>query len=266
MSGSLNLEELKYTPETDAELSKKAENSLKDYYLKAINEINDEVTRAQKDLDEYKSGLSAAAQQQKEYLDNAYTEAKKNVSDDALKRGLARSSIVVNKISALEDSKASEVSGVAAQLFDSVAKIDYDLAALESQREKALADFDISYAAKLENEIDELKEARQARYDEVVKYNNDLKKEQAKYELDYAKADAALDDALYERMKESIEGGLNEKQAAAVLSRKTDEIGSYLNGLDKSSAVRFLEENKDFFVGEIGVRQYENLYSQQQRR
>ena len=251
--------ELSYKPLTDDEIRQYASDSMAEYKLSAAKQINDSASRAAADLAASRIGLETAAKQKQQEIDAYYNTAKQDSSNDALRRGLARSSIIINKLDALENNKAQAKTDVTQSLFDGIAQIDARLNALETQRLDALDEFDIVYAAKLGQEIAKLQEERQKRLDEVVRYNNSLKADEAKYGLDYAKTDSALDKDVYSRTAEIADKDLITKIQRAIQSEKQDVINSYLYAMTAGDAVKELEARKNFYLEHLGKAAYDRM-------
>ena len=186
--------------------------------------------------------------------------------NDALRRGLARSSIIVNKLNALENSKAQAKSDAASGLFDSINQIDNKLNELETARLNALDEFDIVYAAKIGAEIQKLNAERQARLDDVIKYNNTLKAYEAQYGLDYAKTDSALDKDIFNQNSAIAEKDLLAKIQQTIYEQKYAIVSSYLNDMKPGDAVSNLTDKKDYYIAQLGKSGYDKLLAEQKTR
>lgn len=263
---SVGYEELSYTPLTDDEIRQYAAAALAEYKLAGAKQIKDSAERNAADLAASKSGLETAAQKKQQEIDAVYDSAKQSSSNDALKRGLARSSIIINKLGALENGKAQAKTDTAQSLFDGIAEIDGKLNRLETEKLDALDEFDIVYAAKLSQEIQKLNEERQKRMDDVIKYNNELKAAEAKYGLDYAKTDSALDQDAYSRNAEIAEKDLLSKMQQSVYEQKYGVVSEYLYNMKPADAVKDLEDNKSFYLEQLGKGGYEKALLEQRSR
>ncbi len=263
---SVDYTELSYTPLTDDEIKKYAEDALKEYRLSGASQINDSAARSRADLTSSKAGLSDAALKKQQEIDSAYDAAKQSSSSDALKRGLARSSIIVNKLNALEASKAGAKADAAESLIDGLYAIDQKIADLETERLDALDEFDVLYAAKLSTEIQKQKEERRERLDEVIKYNNNLKTQNADYGLDYAKTDSALDSGLFEKNAEIAEKELVVKMQQQIYAEKYAAVSDHLYNMAAADAVKDLENKKSFYQEQLGKSGYDKMLAEQKSR
>ena len=257
---------LDYKPLTDDEIKRYAADTLAEYRLMSLNQINDGAARTAADLAASKTGLETAASKKRQEIDAYYDAAKQAGSNDALRRGLARSSVIVNKLNALENNKAQAKTDVAASLFDSIHQIDNKLNELETARLNALDGFDIVYAAKLGAEIQKLGAERQARLDDVIKYNNTLKSGEAQYGLDYAKTDSALNKDLYNQNADIVKNDLLNEMRKMIQKEKYSIVLEYLNGMSKSDAQNNLKSNEAFYKEQLGADYYNNLTVIQNRR
>ena len=266
LPNELDLEKMDYTGLSDEEIASYAKAKLTEEYLRQLNALNADIERGKTDLETYKEKLNEAGSAAAAEIDSVYAAAARNTSDDALKRGLARSSIVVNKLSDLEQKKSGDKLTVSQQLIKSIADIDNQINKLETGRLKSLDDLDIIHAAKLETEINRLKNEREARLDDILKYNNSLKEKEAGYALDYAKTDSSLDGDLYSRASDSIKNDLASRLAAQIAEQKYLKVAEFLNGVSKADALNYLKNNERFFTEQLGVGYYKKLLSEQNSR
>ncbi len=185
-------ERMTYDAPTDEEIAASAESSLASYAAAGKSSIDNEIASLIEKYGSEKSANGAAYQNTLKSLNEAYERAVEEVNNDALRRGLARSSIATGNAAALSREKAS-ASAVAAADYEKVnAEIDAEIAGLEAKRQKAMDEFNIAYTAKLTEEINRLKEEREKKKAEVIKYNNTLSEKENEYAIDRAKAESEL--------------------------------------------------------------------------
>lgn len=263
---SIDYTEMSYTPLTDGEIKKYSEDLLTEYKLSNIKQINESAANNAASLTTSKGSAETAAQKKQAEIESIYSSAKQDSSNDALRRGLARSSIVINKLNALESAKAQAKADTAQSLFDSIAEIDDKISGLEAKRLDALNEFDILYAAKLGAEIEKQKEERQGRLDEVIKYNNSLKSSNADYGLDYAKTDSALNNDLYEKNADIAQNDLISKIQQTVYEQKYTVVSEYLYNMTATDALKDLEDRKSFYLEQLGKAGYDKMLVEQKSR
>jgi len=248
------------------EINEYAKAKLAAEYAAALKNIDGGTERAKNDLTAYKEKLNAAAGETMGAIDEAYKGAAAAASNDALKRGLARSSIIVNKLAELENQKAGAKTGVSAELFKGLAEIDNAIEQSETERLRAVEELDIMNAAKLADEIKLLNEKREKQLDEILKYNNSLKEKQSDYALAYAKTDSALDAAAYGRAADEIKNNLSSQLNAQIQREKYEKTGAALYGVSKKDALKYLKDNETYLTEQLGAAYYRRLAAEQEAR
>jgi len=239
------LQKMEYNPKTDDELAGLAQNRLADYYLNSVNALNENASAAAANLDKQKGAAALAAESKQAQLERVYAAALESVNNDAVKRGLARSSIAAGQVLNLESGKAAELYKIGAEHAGELYRLGTELDALEAKKEKALRDFDISYAAKLALEIDNLAAERDKKAAEVLKYNNDV----ARIEAQYA-ADKALNEQKIIKGEHELKGlSTNSDRQNQASKEMQDEVygylSEYLNSLSREAALNELLNNAE---------------------
>lgn len=230
----IHYERLEYDAPTDEEIAGNAAASLEDYRQSGIEEIENDSSNRLKDKENEKAATASAAEEAAVEAASRYDEAIGDFENDVLKRGLARSSIAANKSEQLQSGKAQALTDIRASAEAELARIDGEIAALGSDREKALADFDIAYAAKLTEKIADLTAERDEKQAEVLKYNNTLEEKEREDQFELLK--------LYGDMSEQ-EGSVPEDKLAEYYEAKYNAIRGYLAGLDAEEAAREIKNN-----------------------
>lgn len=178
----LGLKEVGYTVDSDediaaraareSELSKQyAQNSIDGKYEAQISKVEENRQKAEENL---KSGY--------EKLRELYDDLRKRAENDALKRGLARSSIATSKLDSLDAARMAGASELQASYNSSMTDIDNIIAGLENEKQGALEELDIKAAMQLEERIAELKKERDKTVKEYEQYNNQVRKQNADYQ------------------------------------------------------------------------------------
>ena len=99
-----NAVEKKYEMPSEEETAKKAQNEISPLYDAKIQSLTSENALARQNVEDQKDELYERAEESLKTLKKSYDGAKENTSHEALKRGLARSSIILNQLSDLEQS------------------------------------------------------------------------------------------------------------------------------------------------------------------
>ncbi len=178
------LEEIEYTAKSDEELEREAtvaneydktaeKNKIESGYESNSAALGETKDRAEKTLGESYENLRAL-----------YEELKEKTENDALKRGLARSSIASSQLGALDGERLKAAGQAEAAYNQTVNAVNRELELLEADRERALGELDLKYAAELDNKISKLKSERDKTVKEYEKYNNDVRKKQAQFDAD----------------------------------------------------------------------------------
>lgn len=262
IEGELNLTKLDDVNKTADEISKLAEDSLKEYYSTNIKNINNSNSNAMQDLEKSINTKTENANTLKESINKNYQEVKQDASNDALKRGLARSSIVINKLNAFDNAKIQEYNKIDKELTDSINEINSNIAALNAEKENALSEFNITYAAKLNDKINNLTEELAEKQAEVVKYNNEI----AQIEAEYEKGKVDYNNGLLQQDFENTME-LNEfiaKYGANALNtvknnEKYEYAYAYFSTKPVAEAYAEIEKNESNLKAELGNALYNQL-------
>ncbi len=183
----LELERLSYNPPDDKELESYANSKYEAEYIQGSEAIKNNIESLRSSLMESKDSLTTSQQTALESIDKAYTGVIESISNQAIKRGLGRSSIVMNKISETENAKASQISSLESATTLELEKIDNEIIQLESVKANALASFDLEYASKVQAELETLMKEREKKTAEVIEFNNKQSKTEGDYNFKRAK-------------------------------------------------------------------------------
>lgn len=137
---------------------------------RAVNALNE-----QKQKDE--SSRKAATEKSAALYENAKDEAK----NQAIKRGLGRSSIIMNLLADYDKAKFKKADEIADIYDQKVAINDKKIEQLGEELEKSLKKLDFETAVNVQSEIDRLKKERDEKNEAVQKYNNSVNEKLANY-------------------------------------------------------------------------------------
>ena len=197
-------ERLEYEAQSDDSIRDSAACELEAYKAQGEKGVEEKIKALENG---YKESIEAADRNRTEAdvkAAEAYGKAKQNTDDDMLKRGIARSSIAANKKAALESEEAKVRADISAEYARSVAAIESKLSSLAAERESALNDFNLAYAARLEERIRDLKSERDKNAAEALKYNNTLTEKEHSAAVDKKMKESDLySEALAQSKKES---------------------------------------------------------------
>lgn len=255
---NLGLEEITYTPKTDEEILGLASSEIK---KNKNNDLNKLENNYQNKLENFENNKELAQENLKdsyEKLKNVYDDLKKNAENNSIKRGLQRSSIIMNQINDLSKSHMLSAGEVEKAYNDTISTIDLNIGKLESDKELAYESLDLKYADELNKKIDELKSERQDMIDKYQKYNNNVREKNTKYESereqdvnDYLNKleNEKLETSAKQREYESKYGYSGEKQKN--YSKRYDLAFDFYTSLSPDIAVQALQAspNMKYYLG-----------------
>lgn len=187
---TLNLEKIKYKAPTDDKIKSDVETKYSFEYEQNKDKIIQNIEKTRDNLNKNKDNLSKTQKDLMANLDDLYLQAKENMSNQALKRGLSRSSIIMNKITDADLKRAEQADIINKDTRLAIEKLNKEISDLEISKANSLKALDISHAIKVQNTLDKLIEERDEKVADVVEYNNKiLEKEQDYQEERYQKID-----------------------------------------------------------------------------
>ena len=255
----VELQEMEYTPPTDDELRSAAEGAMDDYRRREEKALRDKSANSAKELASQKDALTAAKNSDMAELDEAYRSASDAIDSDVIKRGLARSSIAATEKGDLQTEYLKRSADITSAYGKSLSDIDTQIASLDTKLRAALDDFNLSYAAKLNEKLLELKTERDKRMDEVLKYNNEVKKSQAKLDADRAKTESDLySDALAQEKAENNLSKLPAERRDAIYQAVFKQMDAFLGSMtDEEAKIELL--NHSFYREHLSNYYYNRL-------
>lgn len=223
-----------YDAPTDEKIAALAEAALTEYKQLGESAINSEAENNTAAKVAAIENEKKAAEKTSAKLGDEYASAVTAFENDAIKRGVARSSIAANNSAAIRSAAATAAAANALETENNIKTLENEIAQLEAGRKTALDNFNITYAAKLTEKINGLAAERDAKQAEVLEYNNAL----AQKELDAAYEKAGLESKLY---SDSLSQTEKEKELASGVSQtvyqaKYEAIEAYLASMPASAA------------------------------
>lgn len=239
---SLNLERVSVPEMTEEEISSKAKNEVGEKYNSSKEKSNQSFQNKIDELLENNKNLYSTNQENQEKINSYYDSSKKETENQALKRGLARSSIIIGELATIEGSRANELSKLLETFQTTLNKNQEKIQQYQTQKEQAIDELNIKEALEIEEKISSLTEEYEKAKKEAIEFNNNIEKIEAEYKLDYEKQkiqtqqDALKLDKTYN--KNYIEKEMKLKQY--------NYLKDYLDSLDPSEALNILLTNKEF--------------------
>lgn len=246
----LNLERKTFKGKTDEEIEKQAKDSLQEYKETGIQDIEKSYNDKKSSIDEQIQSTKTQGEEKKKEATSLYSSLKENAKQDALKRGLSRSSIVINILDAFDNNMINEYKKINEEISSKMQSLSNQKTLLDEQKQNALNSFDISYALKLSNNIDEVNEKLKQEEQKILEYNNEIAEKEVEYQA--KQKDKALSYATY--IEKYGKNGLN----ALKQDEKVAYAENYLMSLSKEEALDELNNNK-VFTSELGPANYTRL-------
>ena len=209
------LKEVEYTPRTDEDIISSADKEIDYLKTKDKNKVEKDFASAVNALDESKRNADKTLKERYKDLENVYNELRQRAENDAIKRGVARSSIALSKLSDLDAARMESTGKVESAYQDTIGNIDAKIKELENDRDVALSELDLKYADELAKRISNLKAERDDAVLAYEKYNNSIREKQTKYAI---------------QRQENIDKFLKEKEAEAQAAEKKQEAYEKTHG------------------------------------
>ncbi len=247
MSEDLTLDRKETIKKTDDELRGEAESSLAEYAKAQKDAINNTTDKKISSFDGKEESLRAQSELDKAQLQNYYNAYKRNAENDALKRGLQRSSIVINNLNAFDKELVEKLINIDKTFGENIASINDKINTLNEERQKALDEFNITYAVKVNDKINALKEDLQAKNDEILEYNNKIAQIEAQYKANAQKRNQQVDEDYLSQIYKYF---ANQDTIKANKQKEYETaVDKYLDSLSKDDALAELSNNS--FIRDI---------------
>ncbi|MBD5131958.1 MAG: hypothetical protein HDT28_05135 [Clostridiales bacterium] len=256
------LSELSYTAPSDEYLKIKAENELYDYKTSGEQAVRDQSAADGKALQDTKDAYLQNRDSEIAALDKQYEEGVRAVDNDAIKRGLARSSIAAVNRAELEKEYIKSNADIASSYGKKISELDKDIAQISSKLQSALNDFNLSYASKLNQTLSSLKDERDKKIIEVEKYNNSVREKQAELDGERMKLESDLYSAQLSQEKQANGLSLlNSEQRDEIYKAVYGKMNEYLASLTPQQAKLELL-NHSFYRQHLSNYYYNKLLDQ----
>ncbi len=179
--GDYGLKRLEYDKTTDDEIYNLAKRGLNEKYTLKSEALAEETEQNKQSLEQKKQQISEQTSAANANIAGRYEAAKEQAGEDAIKRGIARSSIISEMLKEYDKQKLSAIDDVNAEAREKIAAIDDEIAGLSQKLNSSLKQFDMEKAIELNEKIDALKAARDEKNTETLKYNNEVSETLLKY-------------------------------------------------------------------------------------
>lgn len=245
----------------DTKIKEDATKELQGYRESKIENINTEFENKSKELESNKKSLYSTTGDMTDSIRESYNVARENANADAIKRGLASSSIVINTLDAFNKDELKAYREINKELTDGINAINFELNALVSSKDTALKNFDIEYASELNARIKETTERLKEAQEKVIKYNNEIAEKEADFLKSISELENKINDSNWEREKDVAE--LIAEYGATTVDRVRNNqllstAKSYFAGLSKKEAAEIVT-NYPEIVSLLGENNYKEI-------
>ena|GEM_PF-5606285 len=246
---SLDLTRLDEPSMTDEDVKREIAAKLESKYANLYNTTNNSYSNKINAKTEAKEAAKTNYADGEGKVNSYYDSASENISNDVLKRGLARSSIAVLEIDGIEKSRANELSRLASELSSELSALDDQVTSLRAEQENALEMLDLDYASELESEIQKGINNLESKRKEVIEFNNNINKLEAEYQI--KREDAAVDN-LSTLAKTQSSTGIRLIDDSEETRYKIQYITEYLSKLSRADALKKLTSDSSlaYYLGD----------------
>lgn len=165
---------LEYDPPSDEELLKVAEATYASTKDKAVETAKQNTEKQKKSVYESINDKIESTEKGKNNLALAYDKAKSNLEDQSLRRGIQRSSQAIGGFKELESEKLDKIAKLDEDTKKYVDSLNAEIRELESDLGKEISSINEKYANAVQVRLNQLKNERAEKINEVIKYNNKL--------------------------------------------------------------------------------------------
>lgn len=256
----VNLQEKSYDAPDDMALRQSAVSELASYRSESEKSIRQKSEAEAAALNAKRDAYADAKRTTETELERQYEAAARAIDNDAVRRGLARSSIASVERGALEREYLNRSAEVAREYGVGMSKLESDIASVDKKLQDALNDFNLTYAAKLNKRLNELKAEREKKMQDVIEYNNEIKRKQAALDNDRLKTESALYSAALgqEKQANSLDSASSQRRDdtyKAVYER----MDAFLGSLDPQQALLEIR-NHSMYRQHLSNYYYNRLY------
>lgn len=240
-------EYLKYEGDDEDTIRKNTKEKFDSLLEDEKKKVTDSLETKTAVVENKKDATNAEYDQKQEQIERDYDEFQKSLMQELVKKGLYRSSIKQGQKDESEKAKAWESNELSNKRNVDLSELDAQIAKLQGEANTAIQQLDLSYASKLDKEIERLLDKRTKEIQNIDKYNNTLKEKEAKYIEDRAQAieyqlAKRIKDELYIQNLENKYGYAGEKKEN--YEKRYDLAYEYYTALPKEVALKMLQENR----------------------
>lgn len=256
----VTLEEKTYDAPDDETLRQTAESELADYKRDNELSLRQKSAAEEEELNAKRDSYEQAREKAGAELEKSYEAATRAIDNDVVRRGLARSSIASVEHGALEREYLGKNAELIREYTNNITKLETDIAAVNRKLQDALNDFNLTYASKLTAKLNELKAEREKKMQEVIEYNNEIKRKQASLDYDRLKTESELySEALSQEKQEKSLDGVPAERRDEIYQAVYKKMDEFLSSLDPADALLEIR-NHSMYRQHLSNYYYSKLY------
>lgn len=256
----VTLEELNYVAPNDDVLRSTAESELSSYRADTEKNIRQKSEAEETELNAKRDAYADSKKSAEAELEQKYLAAVRAIDNDTVKRGLARSSVAAVERGALEREYLNKSADITHEYSKNISKLESDIASVNKKLQDALNDFNLTYAAKLSQRLNELKTEREKKMQYVIEYNNEIKRKQASLDNDRLKLESDLySAALRQEKQENSLDGIPAERRDEIYKAVFEKMDAFLGSLDPTIALLEIR-NHSMYRQHLSNYYYNRLY------
>lgn len=175
------LERAEYTPLSEDEILSVAEKSLADKYGAKKQSLKEQTAQKTKSFEQAIALAQKQAEETAKRREKDFDDAGERLEEQAIKRGIGRSSVVLGELGQLEEQKQEMLAEIDKTANTAVADYSGKIEQLQQDLSKSLAELDMQKAVEISAEIDEIRKKQQEEKNAIISQNNKAVLDEAKF-------------------------------------------------------------------------------------
>ncbi|MBO5851027.1 MAG: hypothetical protein J6R29_01695 [Clostridia bacterium] len=228
------LKKMEYDEKSEDEIKNEANVYAENKFNLSKSKLDGNIENKRQEFKEKEEKIKSTTDGLKQNVDIKYKNLIDNAQNNALKKGIARSSILAETIKNLSEDKIQEHLDVDSNVASSLKENANKLALYESEYDSAIKSLEIQKAIDIKEKIDKLNEEQEKKINEVLKYNN------------------SIDEKIFKLQSQGAELP-NEKESAEYKRKMLDSALSYYYSLDPALALEEFKKDVDvqYVLGDL---------------
>ena len=228
------LKTIEYTPLTTEEIESKAKEGVEEKYQLKKSGLDDNFEVQKSNAKTNEELIKENANNKKQTIDSEYLKFQDTLEKNAIKRGIARSSIVMEQLKELGEDKIKSLLLVDDDTAKNLKENSDKLVKYESDYQKAVNNLSVEKAIEIKEKINDLVKEQNDKIEQVLKYNNSVIKDQLYLDEKYG------DNKPRDQEKTKIRRDMFEKAYAYYMSLPKEQA---LKELNEDSEIKTLLGN-----------------------